>query len=533
MIIMKSLNEYRALSQTDLSKLPIVSIYKEVINGNRKSLPKGTWEEEENFIILLRYVLEVHLGLSKQEIPKISRSLIKEQKLWGALNRFKSVPSLIQFVYAEQYNEFDFSRVPVDYWKDIQNIKNRLEWYLNKEELKIDEIPMRVDCEFLINRGLSNPLKRFGHSPFQLINALYPGMFKEIDFKKIPHRYAENKRFLREQFFDMLKKENIPLEEAPRKITQQMLVNYRFSGALKHHEGSPSKFILSLFPNLLTINDFHTKPNGYWKDIANVRQAIEELIKREEVCAEDVPKFITKKKLKEEGLYGLLHEYKGSPIEIVNSIFPGKYDITEFQRVPNKYWHSRKNRIEALRTYCKKRRINRESLPLLNRAYFQKHFPRFISMVDRHYDSKFYQWIIEAFPEYTFSPEKFNLLVGIDGQTCDSKEEQSIHNFLIYHLGNATVIREGRRFTNKLCEEAYIPDWIIQQNQRKFIVEYFGLYGSDRYKTYEEKARRKIAYYEGLEDYEFICIMPEDFRRKGFNQISSLLEDKGIRLSLS
>jgi hypothetical protein len=187
----------------------------------------------------------------------------------------------------------------------------------------------------------------------------------------------------------------------------------------------------------------HTKPNGYWKDILNVKRTIKDLIEEEGIAEEDVPKFFTKKRLIQERLRGLLHEYNGSPIEIVNAVFPGKYDITEFQRVPNQYWYSQKNRVQALRAYCEKRKISRESLPLLNRPYFQKHFPRFISMVDRHYDSKFYRWIIESFPEYTFHPEEFNLLVGLDGQFCDSKEELAIHNFLVQMLYSARIERKS------------------------------------------------------------------------------------------
>jgi hypothetical protein len=231
-----------------------------------------------------------------------------------------------------------------------------------------------------------------------------------------------------------------------------------------------------------------------------------------------------------EGLTGLLHEYHGSPIEIIEAVFPGKYDVTEFQRVPNQHWHSPQNRVQALRTFCAKREIGREELPRLNRAYFRKHFPRFISMVDRHYDSKFYRWIMESYPEYTFSPEEFRLLVGVDGQLCDSKEELEIHNFLIRAVVDGKVEREGCHFVNHEYDEVYIPDWVIEQNGRKWIVEYFGLYGSTRYKWYTEKAGRKMQFYHSLADYTLIVIKPDDFREKGFDRIVSLLISNGMQL---
>lgn len=263
-----------------------------------------------------------------------------------------------------------------------------------------------------------------------------------------------------------------------------------------------------------------------------MKRTILDLIEKEGIAEGDVPTFITKKRLMQERLGGLLHEYNGSPIEIVNAVFPGKYDITEFQRVPNQYWNSQRNRVQALRNFCEKKGISRESLPLLNHAYLQKHFPRFISLVDRHYDSKYYRWIIETFPEYIFHPEEFNLLVGIDGQLCDSKEELAIHNFLVETLVSAKVIRESKRFVNNRYEEVYIPDWVIYKNNRKIILEYFGLYGSNRYKPYKEKADRKIEFFQSLKDYEFIAIMPDDFREYGFDKILSLLSNKGIYLNI-
>lgn len=192
--------------------------------------------------------------------------------------------------------------------------------------------------------------------------------------------------------------------------------------------------------------------------------------------------------------------------------------MTEFQRVPNRYWYSKENRIQALRSFCKKRSISREGLPNLNRS-FRKVFPKFISLVDRHYDSKFHLWITEAFPEYTFSPEEFKLLVGLDGQLCDSMEELQIHNFLCGWLKDAEITREKIKFINPISKEGYYPDWIIKIGQQTIIVEYFGLYHSNKYKGYKEKADRKIDYYRKLDGYAFLPILPVDYNNIGFEGI--------------
>src|SRR5690606_24867279 len=124
------------------------------------------------------------------------------------------------------------------------------------------------------------------------------------------------------------------------------------------------------------------------------------------------------------------------------------------------------------------------------------------------------------FPEYQFKPQEFNLLVGKDGQLCDSREELVIHDFLLRTFSNIMIRREHIRFHNNAHSETYIPDWIIEQNDKKFIVEYFGLYHSNRYKGYKNKADRKIEYYSMLKDYNFIAIFPEDFKVIGFENLS-------------
>nr|WP_304216822.1 DUF4046 domain-containing protein [Fredinandcohnia onubensis] len=520
---MSELNQYRLISYQELVNEPIVQIYEDVLSGKRSTLPKGTWESEKNVIIIYRYVLEVKLDLDSTKIPKIDRDFIKNHKLWGSLNRYKSIKKIIHLVYPNKYNEFDFQRVPIDYWNHKDYIRLRLEGKLAQEGYSIIDFPAVITYDQLIKWGFSNPLKRWGDSPFKLINALYPNMFTHNDFRSLPQGSSTNKKFLKNQFLAMLEKEKIEFENIPKKVTQNMLIKYRFSAPIKNHNGSPSKFIMFLFPGAFTLQEFNT-PNGYWKKEQNIKATIDYLLQEKKIPHQDIPKIFTKKFFIENKLYGLLQEFHASPIELVMRLYPNEFDITEFQRVPNRYWYEKDNRINALRSFCKKRGIGRKDLPSLNRAYFHIKFPRFISMVDRHYDSKFYRWIIESFPEYQFEAKEFQLLLGNDGQLCDSKEEMTIHNYFLERLDNSCEIkREDITFYNNKYDEAYIPDWVICKGSRKFIVEYFGLYGSNRFPSYSLKVRRKQEYFESLLDFTFIPIMPEDFRNVGYVKIERLL----------
>ena len=322
-----------------------------------------------------------------------------------------------------------------------------MEYYLSKNNYSISDIPTVVTYDQLVEWGFTNPLKRYGYSPYNLINALYPGKFDQYDFRKVPQGSTNDQSMVIKQFFKILEKENIKFNDVPKKVTQEMLNRHRLNCALKHINNSPSELIKSLFPEQFNNNDF-IKTNRYWQDVRNVKKTIFDIITKYNIPHEKVPQTITKKLLADNGLSGLRHQYNGSPFEIINVCFPNEFLITEFTRVPNRYWYNKENRINALRTYCRKINIKREQIPNLTRAYFKKHFSKFISVVDRHYESKFYLWINEAFPEHHFRPNDFKLHIGDDGQLCDSKEELMIHNFLISNLKNAKLKRENIRFLN-------------------------------------------------------------------------------------
>ncbi|WP_043930491.1 hypothetical protein [Bacillus sp. EB01] len=523
------LEQFQRLSHHELLKHPALKPYNELLSNQIRALPRGTWQKDENAIVLIRYVLEIKLGLTRDEISKITRTHIKENKLWGALNRFKSIRKLIHFVYPGEYHECEFSKVPVDYWSNLGNIKERFEWRLQQEGLTIADVPS-INYDLLIKWGFANPLKRYGDSPYRLLSSLYPNRFKETDFKKTPQGYRKDTANLKQQFLEILEKEKIQMDDVPKLVNRDLLYRYRLSGVLSSFSSSVSKLVSSLFPEHFSIEDFPVKPNRYWDDLQNAKDVIEKLLGKEGVLEQDIPSFLTKKKLTEAKLGGLLDRFHGSPIEIVQALYPGRFSLTDFQRVPNKYWYKKEHRIQALRDYCRKENIKRDQLPLLNRAYFRKYFPRFISVADRHYDSKFYRWIIESFPEYTFSLQEFQLLVGDDGQICDSKEELILHNLFIKLLTNAIIEREAAFFHNENANETYIPDWIIEQNGQKYIVEYFGLFGSTRYPHYSEKTTRKMLFYKLLEEYAFIGIFPEELKEKGFDRVSNKLHQAGIMI---
>lgn len=92
----------------------------------------------------------------------------------------------------------------------------------------------------------------------------------------------------------------------------------------------------------------------------------------------------------------------------------------------------------------------------------------------------------------------------------------------------AVLKREGIRLINEQDKETYIPDWIIEKDGQKLIIEYFGLYGSSKFPGYTKKANRKIKFYQNLKDYQFIAIMPDDLKVDGLERVGALLRELGL-----
>lgn len=99
----------------------------------------------------------------------------------------------------------------------------------------------------------------------------------------------------------------------------------------------------------------------------------------------------------------------------------------------------------------------------------------------------------------------------------DSFEECIVYKFIYYNITNKIVkIRRNNKYFNSQYNESYIPDFEIDlNNNKKIIIEYFGLYDKDHKNMadgYTEKTKRKTEYYSSLDDIIFIGIYPNDIK---------------------
>ncbi|OHX41431.1 hypothetical protein BBV17_28500 [Cytobacillus oceanisediminis] len=93
------------------------------------------WQGEngrKRAIEAVRFVIEEKCKIPHQEIPlKINHRFFKDHKLNGIFYSFGDSPyQVINTVYPGQFQPWELANVPSNYWKNPENIKQALDWFL-------------------------------------------------------------------------------------------------------------------------------------------------------------------------------------------------------------------------------------------------------------------------------------------------------------------------------------------------------------------------------------------------------------------
>ncbi|MDO6849750.1 hypothetical protein Q4S57_17505 [Priestia megaterium] len=81
--------------------------------------------------------------------------------------------------------------------------------YVIEEELKIPlkKIPIQINIHFFYQHSLGGIFSLFGQSPFQVVEAVYPGVFRPWQFAHVPMNCWKNGEYVREAMVDFLFKQ--------------------------------------------------------------------------------------------------------------------------------------------------------------------------------------------------------------------------------------------------------------------------------------------------------------------------------------
>ena len=127
---------------------------------------KGYWEDEDNVKEALQWLFEEKLDIENNDNITIALNDFDKYGLNGLVRYFNNSPyEAINYMYPNKYKPWEKSNVPMNYWKNEDNIKDALRW-LFEEKCNIDNVTRKDFKKYNLSGLLSGS---FGNSPIKAI----------------------------------------------------------------------------------------------------------------------------------------------------------------------------------------------------------------------------------------------------------------------------------------------------------------------------------------------------------------------------
>lgn len=207
-----------------------------------------------------------------------------------------------------------------------------------------------------------------------------------------------------------------------------------------------------------------------------------------------------------------------------------KYSLKpwEFKKldVPNGFWNDKFNRFWCIREGLNKL-LRDKTISFIEEAIELDRdvLGEYMSTSLLYYHTK--DCIIEYF-DYIHN-SNYDNVKKYNNIRFDSYQEKQVYKFIFEQMTKDILKcskKDGFYYSNDEYHENYIPDFYIKIDDKTLIIEYFGMYRTDHpnaiFKEYCNKTKRKIKYYNSLENIYFIDLYPNDLL-SGFKGVSEKL----------
>ncbi|MFE6707630.1 hypothetical protein ACFVEL_22150 [Bacillus thuringiensis] len=136
----KTLWDYRLRPPAQVHGWNFIDIMQNAYSGTFhplefKQVSHGYWKGKagrKRALEAVRYVIEEKHSIPIQKIPvKINRHFFKQNGLGGVFSIFGDSPyHIIETLYPNQFHPWEFSTVPMNFWKGKENVLQAMEWFL-------------------------------------------------------------------------------------------------------------------------------------------------------------------------------------------------------------------------------------------------------------------------------------------------------------------------------------------------------------------------------------------------------------------
>lgn len=227
------------MDTVNLTNQEVCIMYREILQGKRRRFPNHYFVGamgKKRLIWLTRYVIEIYLNISVQDIPnRINAETLWQYRLKAPVaTQGLSFTELIELTYPNQFYSWDFKQVSRGYWRGekgqqraIQAVKYVIE---EIKKIPLDDIPKHINTGFFKQNRLVGILESFDKSPYKVMEAIYPGRFRPWEFAHAPLNCWSNEGYIKECMDQLL------FEDLKFQSYEEALINLKKSHFFQHQK---------------------------------------------------------------------------------------------------------------------------------------------------------------------------------------------------------------------------------------------------------------------------------------------------------
>jgi len=386
-----------------VESVSIADIYEEILQGGRKTFPKGTWNYKNDAVRLVKYLIDEKLQWTRDDVcSKLSKDTFKKWKLGGMLQKcFNDSPyEALEATYPEMYRPWELAKTPNGFWT-VETGVEATRWLI-EEKLKWShgDVCNYLDRSTFINANLSGMLQHsFDNHIFAAIDATFPGKYKPWELAKSPQGL-----WTRETGSDAVKwlieeKLQWTRDDVCSMLGTQTFRDNGLGGLLgMFFQGSLFTAINTAYPDEYKPWELSNAPRNFWTQ-ATAIQATKWLIEEKLAWSHTtVCTHLSVQVFKDACLNGMLAVcFKGSPYAAIDAAYPGEYKPWELRRSPNLSW-SYDKAIEAIKWLIDER-LKWSHDEICTKLTFQVFVDNGLSgMVQKFFDGSPYKAVDAAYP---------------------------------------------------------------------------------------------------------------------------------------
>ncbi|MGH0610131.1 DUF4046 domain-containing protein [Bacillus cereus] len=295
-----------------------------------KMTPKNYWTKG-TALEALKWTIEEKEKLTDNELLDVySCHWLSNHKLNSPCRIFwKGIPYImINELYPNRFKEWEFKKTRSNSWTRKKALK-ALKWVIEeKEHMDNQQIRIKISVLWLAQKGLRTPLERYWNdSPFNFINELYPGRFKEWEFQMTPKNYWTKERALEALKWTIEEKEKLTKEQLIQVYNRKWIINQGLRTPLERYwNNSPYAMLNDTYPRKFKGWELNRVPCGFWtkeRALEALKWTIEE---KEKLTKEQLIQVYNRKWIINQGLRTPLEKFWNSNIHtMLNELYPKQF----------------------------------------------------------------------------------------------------------------------------------------------------------------------------------------------------------------